>query len=765
MTAREILDTLIYPRLDRAALFAELSPKDRGTYVEVKCPKCGDGAAFIYKTGHVLVCNRRNKCGYKVSIWDYVQEKLHLSGKRDVLVELAKIAGVTLPNADYDISAWEAAKRRGSLWDTAADYFRDKLRTPDGADALAYLKARHYTDEDLEKMGVGFHPGQAEVKEHLLKAGFTDEEIYKSGVLTPGYGEAYRITVPYSTLSGRIEGVAVRTVGDPPEGMPKFKYNAGLSTAIPCNLRATGKPQDVVVVEGPLKALLLEARGIACAAVATGRNGIGRKQIEAMDQALVRRVYLCFDGDKAGLEGTTRAVEDLLRGGRITPLVVELSDAGCKGPDDYLIKHGADKFNEALAVAVHGARWRAKQILKEHDAATDAGRDAAIRAILDYDENVTDAVAGIYLIEELATATGIPVENLEDKARPVRERRAREKQEAAYRAAITEAGEMLEQGKVKEIEDYLIDKAARIGSMAMADKVGPMSVDAGLAAMTEAPAGMKTGYAALDAWVSFHPSELIVIGARSRHGKTTLAINLYTRMLEAHRAPLLFFSYETDLRRLTGKMIGSISGEAITEIERMRRENAPSEAMQEAIDKLKRYEREGSLFGVFNPRYTVEDVLSYSMHVKEKQGEVKAIFVDYLGLLAIKQEGENVEQQYAKIVNRLRIAAQELECPVFLLSQLNREVDKAGKLHGIPRLHHLRYSGQIEQEAATVLLLRNMTVEEAERGELEDRELGDGEDPMANVKVYIPKNRYGPIPHRPVDMVMRNGQRFEDAGE
>lgn len=54
-------------------LFPELRPEDKGDYFLMYCPECGHKEAFLYKTGSSITCNRRDKCGYRISVFDYLK--------------------------------------------------------------------------------------------------------------------------------------------------------------------------------------------------------------------------------------------------------------------------------------------------------------------------------------------------------------------------------------------------------------------------------------------------------------------------------------------------------------------------------------------------------------------------------------------------------------------------------------------------------------------------------------------------------------------
>lgn len=85
-----------------------------------------------------------------------------------------------------------------------------------------------------------------------------------------------------------------------------------------------------------------------------------------------------------------------------------------------------------------------------------------------------------------------------------------------------------------------------------------------------------------------------------------------------------------------------------------------------------------------------------------RRHRIGVIAVDYLQLCEVAAgKGENRERQIATVSRRLKRLAMDLQKPIIVGSQLNRESTKRGK----PTLADLRESGSIEQDADIVILL------------------------------------------------------------
>jgi replicative DNA helicase len=98
---------------------------------------------------------------------------------------------------------------------------------------------------------------------------------------------------------------------------------------------------------------------------------------------------------------------------------------------------------------------------------------------------------------------------------------------------------------------------------------------------------------------------------------------------------------------------------------------------------------------------TIEHIRSTARQIRRTKGEIAGIFVDYLTKMDIKQEkGQSWSRAVGEVSKKSKWLAQELECPFIMLAQLSREGAKEE-----PQLHHLRDSGEIEQDADMVEFL------------------------------------------------------------
>jgi replicative DNA helicase len=122
------------------------------------------------------------------------------------------------------------------------------------------------------------------------------------------------------------------------------------------------------------------------------------------------------------------------------------------------------------------------------------------------------------------------------------------------------------------------------------------------------------------------------------------------------------------------------------------------ERINEAMDVLQR----AAIFIDDTPGIPVMEIKNKARRLKAEHG-LDLIIVDYLQLMSEGGRAENRNQEISAISRMLKQLAREMECPVIVLSQLSREVEK--RRDKMPIMSDLRDSGAIEQDADLIIFL------------------------------------------------------------
>jgi replicative DNA helicase len=101
----------------------------------------------------------------------------------------------------------------------------------------------------------------------------------------------------------------------------------------------------------------------------------------------------------------------------------------------------------------------------------------------------------------------------------------------------------------------------------------------------------------------------------------------------------------------------------------------------------------------------VIDLRARARRLCDRVGKLGVIVIDYVQIMPGIHSGSNSNraQEIAEISRSLKTLALELDVPIILLSQLNREVES--RTDKRPNISDLRESGALEQDADIILLL------------------------------------------------------------
>ncbi|HEY8360604.1 MAG TPA: DnaB-like helicase C-terminal domain-containing protein, partial [Ramlibacter sp.] len=98
----------------------------------------------------------------------------------------------------------------------------------------------------------------------------------------------------------------------------------------------------------------------------------------------------------------------------------------------------------------------------------------------------------------------------------------------------------------------------------------------------------------------------------------------------------------------------------------------------------------------------INQVRAKARALKRRRG-LRVLIVDYIGLMEGTDKKANRATQLGEVSRGLKSLAKELGCTVFLLAQLNREVEKRPNMR--PIMADLRECGDIEQDADVILFV------------------------------------------------------------
>jgi replicative DNA helicase len=167
-------------------------------------------------------------------------------------------------------------------------------------------------------------------------------------------------------------------------------------------------------------------------------------------------------------------------------------------------------------------------------------------------------------------------------------------------------------------------------------------------------------------------------------------------------------------------------------------------------------------------RMTIDTLRARARRMYRQHG-VRLFVVDYIQLMRANRVGKRDDrvQELADISAGLQALGKELNCPILVLAQMNRDYEKEPNRK--PRLSDLKDCGAIEQDADGVIFLYQAKM----NGEAEERWESQVQQVYGNswskhprrVNALVAKNRYGPA-DKDCELVFHASfTGFEDYGE
>jgi replicative DNA helicase len=208
---------------------------------------------------------------------------------------------------------------------------------------------------------------------------------------------------------------------------------------------------------------------------------------------------------------------------------------------------------------------------------------------------------------------------------------------------------------------------------------------------------IPTGIGGLDQILNggIRRGEMMVIGARPKHGKTALSLTMARNM--ARDYTVLFISQEMPVSQLMHRHTAAMGS---VDLSRILRADASDGEMWSRVGDAA--DRLGKLNLVHDDQsaQSLLDVRRKAMQVKRQHG-LDVLFVDFLQLMQGAGE-DNRNRELDVISNGLKALALDLDIGLVLLSQMSRKADEH---YGRATMTHLRDSGAIEAAADQIALL------------------------------------------------------------
>ena len=236
----------------------------------------------------------------------------------------------------------------------AAKFYARNLET-----ARPLLDARGIGPSTAERFLIGATQSKTFLRDALLDMGFSKDTIKLAGLLNRRGDDFFqdRIIVPIR-VAGHVVSFYGRSLDEQAEVKHLRMTNDRLIIGVgPFNWDP--RRSEIIITEGIMDALSLIEKGFTNAVAVLGTQGLlSEHNRELIKDSLVSRTYLCLDGDKAGRKAAIKSAYALEGLG----LDVRVTDLDDKDPNEFMLAHSAEEFQERLARAVSPVQWEINEI-------------------------------------------------------------------------------------------------------------------------------------------------------------------------------------------------------------------------------------------------------------------------------------------------------------------------------------------------------------------------------------------------------------------
>lgn len=349
-------------------------------------------------------------CGAAGDVFKFVQqiENVDFVGARKILAQRYNVE--IKDRRDMTPEQKEKLSERDRLLKVcaaAAHFFREQLAGNAGMAGRDYARQRGLSRETIEKFGIGYAPDNWDSLRTTLtrKYGFSDDDGVATGLFIEkriepddfdrenGVGPSrrvydryrHRLMFPIWDESGKVIAFGGRALEGGKSGNADAKYINSPETPLfhKSNILfawhlarpEVSKREGIIVTEGYMDAIAMHEGGFP-QTVATLGTALTAHHVALMRRIVPKTVYLCFDGDSAGMKAALRTAP-LFAENELDVRVVRLP--GGHDPDTFIRENGAQGMENALRAAIPLPRYRLVSILGSHNLEEVEGRAEAMR--------------------------------------------------------------------------------------------------------------------------------------------------------------------------------------------------------------------------------------------------------------------------------------------------------------------------------------------------------------------------------------------------
>lgn len=351
-------------------------------------------------------------CGATGNVFQFIKEYENISFT-EAVKKVALIGGI-----EVKIDEMKPLKKESNLYDIynlTNKIYQLNLNTTMGISAKEYLKKRGIDDTIIKEFGIGLSLTKGNIYEALIKKGFDNKDIIKSGLANENGYDLYRnrIMFPLWDLNGKVVGFSGRIYNG--ENAPKYINSKETEIFKKGELlynyhRARNecrRKNEVIIMEGFMDVISAYTHGITNVVAAMG-TAITSSNAHLISR-MAKNIILCFDGDDAGIMAANACTNELLKL-NVFPNIVVLDKTKGKDPDEYIKNNGVEAFKEKLSHPLSVMEFKEFYNKKGVDLGDTTSKAEYVKKMILEIDNIKDSILREVSVNKLAEETNLGID-------------------------------------------------------------------------------------------------------------------------------------------------------------------------------------------------------------------------------------------------------------------------------------------------------------------------------------------------------------------
>ena len=356
-------------------------------------------------------------CGEAGNVFNFLMKYENISFI-EAVAKIGNEIGIEVKTNKIKNEKKDKNKELYDIYELACKFYQNNLLSKEGIEARNYLEKRKLTMDIIKEFQIGLSLNKRDkLTSLLIKQGYNIDTLNELG-LTSGEVDTYinRVIFPLLDINGRVNGFSGRIYHGEnlnkylnTKETPIFKKGENIFNYQRAK-ESVRLSKFVIVMEGFMAVIRAYTIGVKNCVALMGTS-LTTDQINLIKR-LSQTVYLCFDGDKAGINATINNGKMFMDAGcdvKVIPLGEGLD------PDDYILKYGDEKFYSLISNALTYNDYKIKKLKTGVDFNSPDELSNYINLVIDEISLESDSIKREIMLKNLANETNVWYNTLEKK--------------------------------------------------------------------------------------------------------------------------------------------------------------------------------------------------------------------------------------------------------------------------------------------------------------------------------------------------------------